>query len=601
MEQRLCENSFLQKGMMYEPNNSELMDGIQRVSRQVSFFENQMQTGMNEVIKKVDTVTRKKRKLRVSRQIVTLEDGTITMVDRFDDGTNAMCPLILNLFGGWQVYKVYVEETTEKIFWGILFQPNRPVWIIGEYEKVNASNLYEMFIKTGIIFNSQISRTLIRELLFETFAPLIEQSESTLTISQLAGWWNGEYIHAENFPFSRIGPFGKFPIMWKRFEIVKPQEGGWNAYFSEMKRVQKWEDRLMITLFPYAGILSSLMLEQNCVWNLVLNFICLDNFPISQICAWLQVFNRENLCPITINTDTTERNWEKRLAEYKDEVLLVNSCVQDNRTFYSDKKSLSRRQKVIQRIRLLGNRKGGIQAALAVISNDFCPGDNVYNILLERTAYEYSPSIYDPIQEGKVMESVWTCFVSYIKNHMEDVWRKMRRKKAENLKGAYALEMVFDIVRGFWKEEGLDFCEALQIPEKVNFDWIMECNCYDEEELTVLFIKCVREAISHITFLPKNHKSNKHDAIRYDDCYLWIPRSVLKDMISTMGLERYIPKILFKLKEKRVLKTDSEGLTRKLQINGDRCEYYQLVRSFFNAEGLVDIVHLGKERDEYDG
>lgn len=66
------------------------------------------------------------------------------------------------------------------------------------------------------------------------------------------------------------------------------------------------------------------------------------------------------------------------------------------------------------------------------------------------------------------------------------------------------------------------------------------------------------------------------------------------------GLYRCKEKILLKLKEMGVLKTDAEGLSKKLQITGSRFETYQISKDVFDEIGKIDIVSLGGEYDEFD-
>lgn len=151
------QNQDLQRGIRQDPYNYELMDEIQQVEQQVGYVANQMQTGMNEVIRKVDAVTRKKRKSIVNRQLVTFQDGSINVVELFDDGTKEVKPFIWNIRGTWKVYKICIRETGEYSCFGIFFL-DTACWIIGKRDRVKTTYLYESFIRAGVIFNSEISR-----------------------------------------------------------------------------------------------------------------------------------------------------------------------------------------------------------------------------------------------------------------------------------------------------------------------------------------------------------------------------------------------------------------------------------------------------------
>lgn len=590
------QNQDLQRGIRQDPYNYELMDEIQQVEQQVGYVANQMQTGMNEVIRKVDAVTRKKRKSIVNRQLVTFQDGSINVVELFDDGTKEVKPFIWNIRGTWKVYKICIRETGEYSCFGIFFL-DTACWIIGKRDRVKTTYLYESFIRAGVIFNSEISRASVGKILFETFAPAIELTDSTLTISELAGWEMGEYYHADNFLFAKIKDFSSFPVVHKHFEVVTPQEWTWEAYFMELKRIKNTEDRLLVTLFPYAGILSSLLMKEHCIWPWVLNFICLEDFPLNRICAWLQVMNREDLQPISM--EMSEKEWEKTLVSHRDEVLIADCYFGTFETSYYKGKIIRRRQKTIEYFTkdrsLSGSMRQNTKPVLAIISNEFCPGKTVHNVFLNRETYEPSTDGYDTFLDGKVMEAVLTGFVSYVKSDLEEIRSKMRKRKGENPIGEYTLEAVLDIVKGFWESEGIDFSEALKIPHNINFSEMINRVCYDEEELVEAFIEIMRHAARNMYFVLKKSKGMVAQRGGYYNMeYVWIPRDVLYSIIQSHGMERYLSQILLRLKAQNDLKTDEEGLTRKMQVNGERREYYQFARKFFNKDGLVDIVNLGK-------
>ena len=81
----------------------------------------------------------------------------------------------------------------------------------------------------------------------------------------------------------------------------------------------------------------------------------------------------------------------------------------------------------------------------------------------------------------------------------------------------------------------------------------------------------------------------------FNDEYLWIPPITLDIMLQNSGSPLHKSAILSELKITGDLKADTEGLTRKLQINGKRQEFYQFKREFFNVIGMADITNLGRE------
>ena len=57
-------------------------------------------------------------------------------------------------------------------------------------------------------------------------------------------------------------------------------------------------------------------------------------------------------------------------------------------------------------------------------------------------------------------------------------------------------------------------------------------------------------------------------------------------------------RILHEAREKRMLITDTEGYTRKMQIGGKRVEMYQFSRNALNVPGGAEIIDLTKEELE---
>ena len=77
--------------------------------------------------------------------------------------------------------------------------------------------------------------------------------------------------------------------------------------------------------------------------------------------------------------------------------------------------------------------------------------------------------------------------------------------------------------------------------------------------------------------------------------YVYFPPFILEEMLKMDGLTSQRDEILMHLKSGGIIKVDAVGLTRRLQIAGERREYYQIQREFFNALGLPEIIDLAKE------
>lgn len=584
----------VQYGMLYEPDNFQVIGAVQGVGQQVGVVSAQIQEGMGEVIKKMNSVTRKKRKSYISRQLATGQDGTILFVKYYDDGTQDIVPFIMNIRGNSEVYGIRFQEKPYHFFWGIYFSTSQ-CWITGRREKVRKSYLLERFIKEGVLFNAQIPHSTVAEVLFEVFAPEIERTNNVLTLSANAGWFEGEFYHAGNFPFGRNEEFFMLPVLKKKFVIAEPFEGCWECYFEEMKNIVRWEDRAVIMLFPFFGIIKSILEAEHCDISLALNFVKAHEFPVQKICSWLQVFNREKLFPIC--PTGSEKEWMGIVATYKDEVMLTDFSVSEGEIAYEKRKLAFRLIKTLDYINgkfmLPGMDGESSTAAFATISTEFQFRDGVYNIILDDECYQ-NDAVLDVLSEYNSIAVLFSRFVSYLKGNFEVVRAKLCSAKRRY--GVGSVQIVWEIIRDFWNQEGIQVEQEAQLPSDISFKAILEENSTEAEYLIKVFVQAVRKEAPEYFFANRGKSSLGEGRILYDEDYLWILTSDLKKILLKNGMKSYASRILLELKEKGCLQSDEGRLTKKLQVGNIRQPTYQISRKIFSRLGQVDIVDLGKER-----
>lgn len=594
------DNQNFSNQMNQENSNKQeanLLQGINMVRQQIATNDEMLYAKMHHVENKVDIMGRKKRRVRTSREMQALKDGTIAMIDTYDNGERVAQPFISNLKGKWGVFSLRFLERCSVSVVGIFFSISQEIIYVDE-KNISSRAIYESFLRAGVKFSSEISAAAAKQILFETFVPEIEEAEKTITVSALAGWYHGKFLHKENFPYRLPKNLAFLPIYEKNFPEVNKGENVWKCYFNEMKQIQNWRDRVIIMTFPFAGIMASILKEERRPLNVFLNFIRLCDFPKNKIPMWMQIFNRHDMR--VYNPLVTDKRLQEKLHTLKDEVLIVDFCIMPEEERY-------KKVKLKKRLLYIGDCLTGksyfagelVQpsAAFAAISDDLLFQDNVYNILVTDDFYRESPhnQYLAELSDSEIMESLFTQFVSYVTRNLENIWEIIRRKQKNSDARAELFSILWDLLSAFWESLGINLQEAAQVPLNIDFEKVFWENSFDMENLLEVFLRKFRYSLKNYSLAKRTYGCQCEADIFYTEENLLIPTLLLNKILKDSGLWGYKRKILVSLKHTGNLQTDSDGLTRKIQINGKRREMYQVSRSFFNSIGSLDITSLGKE------
>jgi len=176
-------------------------------------------------------------------------------------------------------------------------------------------------------------------------------------------------------------------------------------------------------------------------------------------------------------------------------------------------------------------------------------------------------AVLDVLSEYNSITVLFGRFVSYLAGNFEMVRAKLRSAKRKY--GVGSVQIVWEIIRNFWNQEGIQVEQEAQLPSDINFNAILQKNCTEAEDLIRVFVQAVR--------LPLD--------------------SDLKKILHKNGMGSYKSRILLELKRKGYLLTDEGRLTKKLQLENIRQSTYQIARKIFNELGQIDIADLGKERE----
>lgn len=576
-------------------NLQNLINYLQSVGQQIGINNQLLLNNVEEMIKKAERQNQKRRRKKEGDQLVVSGDLFLGMNRFYDDGSNVLFQLSKVLTGKNTVYILDFQglEKTEKF--GIFFE-NEGIWIVGDKRKVKPAYLLDYFVKAAGPFCPGVSSAVIGKLLYDHWALSIEQTEDRLTVPVLAGWQNGDFLHAGNFMFKKTTNFPSIPVLEKEFPNITFTEETLRIYFQELQKISRWKERLLITLYPFVGILSSIFDEMHDQIDICLNFVEIDPIDRKIICSWLKIFDRRTLLPRSLDLKETElRNL---ITRSKDEVLIFDATDEAGETDYRRRKLKKNIAAVIAGMKHQGNvteeKRVRGSFACAFFSNDRILEAGVQNIMVDHEFYRDDKQNIIFV-EHQVMEAVLSDFVSYVKRDMEKIWNMIMKNGREEEGDARILASVYEIVKGYWDEKGVDFHEMLKIPPVIEWPDIFGKNQYDDEELIEIFVMSVRKKIGSFYAIEKRREGDfKQGAIFYSPDYIWIPTKVMRMILNKEGMFVHLNTILLILKRKGVLITDRTGFSRKLQMSGNLVETYQMKRNFFNSPGVNDIIDLAK-------
>ena len=577
----------------HEASNEDIMKKLDALQGKVTITDGNMRQGIQQIKENIKNVTRKSKKGLISTGMVTMPNGTVGLVKEYNDQTKSAELFILNVLGPWNVTRVIVKETRQEYFW-IWFGESNYFHIIGDCKKLGELYLYRLFVRKGVSFTSSISRKKIGEILYDTFAPLIEKANSNLEISILAGFLDGKYMTKENFMLKYIREFDTVPVMKKSISKNILSEDVVISYANEMQNIKKNNDRLVMGLYPFAGIMASLFEAKGYSLDIVLNAVMLDNHLYDKVCFYLQVLNRNRCTPFA--GDVNKKELMEELKNCKDEIMIVDfrssggfsrhekNKIQNNlRELYA----IYTRQKVCN--------ENLPPKGLVTISDSIAFETNIFNIFFDSENF-----VEDEVNEraAQAIEAVFFNFIEFVTENFEYVVNQIgthtyQKKEA----GVSIFTSIYTIVKEFWNKNGYDFHKIMGLDMEIKFEMVFKQGFCDTAELLEIFVYAFRNEVKNCVILSKYDKQRYGEAIRYDESFLWIPSTELKDILKNQGLEEYKYILLLECKKKGILKTDSEGFTRKLQVGGERSEFYQFQRDFFDRPGLVDFTKTGMDRE----
>lgn len=581
-----------------QKRDSEIIREMNYVNAQLGRGNAIMQSGFESIQRRIGQVQRKQRKTVMNTSVAVLQNGEIALAETFDDGSRILQPLMLNVRGSWQVYRIkfrYIESQRE--YFAIHFSESG-YWIFGDIAKNTEGGLYSYFIRGKVKFASNLSKSKIKRALFEKFGPEIDLCRDRFTFPELAGWNGGHFVTAENFAFPVTKDFPSLPVRRKHFDFFVGKGERFVRYVRAMKEFMNTNLRAMLFAFPLASLIASIFDKEDFAIPVILNFLPDDDRFLEIICGFCQIFNRKEMKYIPL--DDTFSNLTKHISEAKDEILCFYAPRYIAMEGYRRRKVAENFDKIIYSYfhpSLMKSRTESPAHAIAFVSDRAVKYKNVINVFLENEKVCDYKRINNALS-GSTVPEVFTAFISFVQNNLEWVRNLIcSEKKGEDFEREFGRTLRRLIVK-FGEYAEFDFMKELNI-DQVDFDRLFIGNEVSEDDLTEFLTNVIRKEIVHF---PAQHKK-KADNLRptyiyYNADTVWISPQILKMMLSKNGLLPEKTRLLHEAREKRMLITDAEGYSRKMQIGGKRVEMYQFRRNSLNIPGGAEIIDLAKGDSE---
>ena len=573
--------------------NQQVMQGIESVNWSIQRGNELMEQYAQSTEKRLQAVERKKRRKRVQDSICITQDGRIIIVEIYDTGEQICVPFILNVTGKWDVYRIkFVKTKIREQYFAISFFLS-DMYIIGKKSKNSEKGLYDYFVKAGIKFNPNLSKSRIMTALFQGFGPEIENCTQTWCLPELAGWTNGRFMTSEKFPLCTRQDSPNLPILEKHFNPLVSMENI-EAYLRLISTISRWENRILMLEIPVWGMMASIFAEEKLKINFCVNMIFLQMQNKWDFSQFVQIFNRD--VSEIIEADMNEKKLAEKLSACNDEVIILDACTLLENS-YKRRKIRENTEKVKQKVCGGENSLLGIEREIycsLLIFSEQIQLNNAINVFVAEDFWK-KPNEFQEILRGKPIESYIACFIQFAENNLHELQKLIKKNYIQTPNKCEAtLQATWEILQKFWESRGILLGEYLQIPPKIEWS-IFSRKIRKEEDLIRIFIETVRDDIKYWKTIEKN-RNTKYESRSIYYCAEWImiPNEVFDRILGRHGLLGNKLYILYELKQRGDLRCDQEGLSQRIQIDMQRKEFYCLKRSLFKKIGAPDITDLGR-------
>lgn len=529
-----------------------------------------------------------KKRRRVTKTKLNWRGGAWLQILRyFDDGSVENEIITTDLSEEFEMYMIEIDGVRTSMF-GLYF-PRENISILGDINRLTGKYLLERLRNKGVSFKSSVSPREISIAFENSLIPVILNTADVLNIPGHAGWFGNQFYHKDSVMMPEIREHGDYPILKKGFEKFSASVKAWKQYFQIFRSIPTEVGRFWMMAYPMLSMVKSLLDDEISTKIPVLNIVALEPVDLCDLCGMLQIFSRERLAPIRL--DVSEKAVRKIVDEAHDEVLILDTRSDEEESQYYRNK-LRRHglkiAKMIARETSPYNEANVLPCAGCVLISD---EQFLYSWCLNLFANAVTPKRENAMQDRKAIAMVWSAFIRRIEADVESFRNLIRRVTVERNS---VVHLADEILQWFWSKEGINWKKEAGFESEIREEEFLELYSEAPEELLDRFIGAVRRQADRYFFYDKKVKTSSN-AIFFDEDHIWIPSKIMKKILVNEGLVKVFPQIALELKKRKLLICDTEGLTKKLQVNGKRFETYVFRRSLFDKAGMLSIVDLGKE------
>lgn len=564
-------------------------------------YENRLNRSEITSLERQNEALRRNRRKKVTSSSVMVEEksGFICLLRSYDNGDRVLIHFITNYPGPMKLYTITDQDFDLSNAY-VLIVIGEQLGIILERKKLPIGKyLYTTFLKAGIRFNDQIKDNDIQKALSNYFVSQLQNAHEYKT-NVCSGWYDFSFWVKEsylNFTFAEGAKTG-FPALQKSIENVSLTPERVSNYFSELRQFTNWRDRIIMLLYPFLGLLFTLLQGYSKCQDFYLNLIAEDDFPSDLVASWFQIYNRDSLS--VIEPPQTKKRFNEFLLTICDDVLLLDVRSYNGDDQYSKNKNeafASRVAHIVNHRAPLENGKK-LRAAVVLLSNKYRSG-NVINLKLPSAVAGIARDEHEQYLDLQCFESILSGLIVYIQNHVETV-QQLLRKKRDMDRRAEVFQTAMDIVEVFFRDEGLSLREELDLPENIDFTAFFAGEEDDDSTAVANFVEHLRGQMGNYIAHPKQPNAVFDvNSLYYDDEWVYFPRPLLRAMFQNLHRDQFLPQALLALREAGDLWTDAANLTvKKVQLGGVRTNFYVVRRKALNPIGYTDIIALTKEGEE---
>lgn len=532
----------------------------------------------------------KARKKKGGSELVQMS-GKCVLVQKYSDGTADCKDFFMNIDGVFHgiIYQFPAEISSDEIVEMVMTEK---IAVFFPLKRVNGEKLYQAFLAAGVYINPDIPVGVVKRELEKYIVSRINTFKVELIIP-ITGWNAGNWYRTgkDYMRFSKYIDFPTVPVAKKVFPVIAP--GKWHVedYFKILDHIQDRMLKMWIFIYPFLGMIASLMAKFGCRLNFCLNIVTDDEEVRREITRITAIFNRENVPIISLAENRSALN--KEFSKYGDEVVFVSADKTVNQDYNNEKKIFGNAEyavNILARNRNLPspyNRP--VYAGGVVLSNFPLALSGVITLYAEREDF----TTYD--EDYAVFDWVYVEFVKFVGKNFTSVTTMLNKAHASALDAA-GMKVILQILDDFWKSHKINMIERFHAKDIDSLVEDMFSGDEFEDETELLRI-LIRKAVRGVpVYGTKDCVTEINDFCVATGDYLIIPVKLFDKWLEDANVKHIKKKVLVWLSNNGCLKTNNRYIY-KFQSTGKRFDTYCIALKYLNKPGDIPVEKLGGRKN----